>query len=537
MMVAVLLGALSLGACVDNNESASVEAVRNAKAAQLNGLAAISNAQAEATLIIAKADAAIKEAAAEAQKIANELQGIELEIAKAGLTAKLEAAKAKAEANLLKQQAKLETAKAELIAAMDQVTIAEKARVQKLLAEADLVLNGGRNAVTGAIYVGINANRKSLIDAKFDKAGLEAGLINVKDLQAQTIAGQKRNIAVSEALIAEYGKFGQVSYDEAVKALNEANAKLKGLQEVKTAANIAKDAAEAKVILADYNITNSAYLAAAARDTKSEYVEQVIVEYTYSDGTYGVQTQASYPNTVANLDKINAAVTKSTRDLVPVEAALKAANKTLTDLLASAGYKAVVKAESDAQVAYDADKSDANRVALESAEQAVIAYTTNEEAAVESATTNVEAAKATLKTETDKLAAVTANEATYMALLKVKEEAKKAELEAIIAADKADHDVTVQSTLWRVLDLAVNGDNNPNTPDVVTDFAELIQLEKDEISKANVKIAEAQDVADAEELIAEKDREIASLEQQLKIDEAAYADYMAQIKALIEAAK
>jgi outer membrane lipoprotein SlyB len=41
MMVAVLLGALSLGACVDNNESASVEAVRNAKAEQLKGLAAL----------------------------------------------------------------------------------------------------------------------------------------------------------------------------------------------------------------------------------------------------------------------------------------------------------------------------------------------------------------------------------------------------------------------------------------------------------------------------------------------------------------
>ena len=39
MMVAVLLGALSLGACVDNNESASVEAVRNAKAEQLMSIA------------------------------------------------------------------------------------------------------------------------------------------------------------------------------------------------------------------------------------------------------------------------------------------------------------------------------------------------------------------------------------------------------------------------------------------------------------------------------------------------------------------
>ena len=59
MMVAVLLGALSLGACVDNNESASVEAVRNAKAEQLKGLAALANAQAEATKITAEAEAAL----------------------------------------------------------------------------------------------------------------------------------------------------------------------------------------------------------------------------------------------------------------------------------------------------------------------------------------------------------------------------------------------------------------------------------------------------------------------------------------------
>ena len=48
MMVAVLLGALSLGACVDNNESASVESVRNAKAKQLESVANMNNANADA---------------------------------------------------------------------------------------------------------------------------------------------------------------------------------------------------------------------------------------------------------------------------------------------------------------------------------------------------------------------------------------------------------------------------------------------------------------------------------------------------------
>lgn len=87
MMVAVLLGALSLGACVDNDESASVEAVRNAKAEQLKGLAALANAQAEATKITAEAEAALKNAQAEYQKEMTEeaKQSLQLKLSKSRL--------------------------------------------------------------------------------------------------------------------------------------------------------------------------------------------------------------------------------------------------------------------------------------------------------------------------------------------------------------------------------------------------------------------------------------------------------------------
>ena len=67
MMVAVLLGALSLGACVDDNESQSVTDLRGAKAAQLEALANLYNAQAEAERIIADAEAALKQAKAQYQ--------------------------------------------------------------------------------------------------------------------------------------------------------------------------------------------------------------------------------------------------------------------------------------------------------------------------------------------------------------------------------------------------------------------------------------------------------------------------------------
>ena len=60
MIIAAMLGALTFGACVDNNESASVENVRNAKAEELKSLAALNNAKAQAELIAANAEAALK---------------------------------------------------------------------------------------------------------------------------------------------------------------------------------------------------------------------------------------------------------------------------------------------------------------------------------------------------------------------------------------------------------------------------------------------------------------------------------------------
>ena len=70
MMVAVLLGVLSLGACVDDNETQSVTDVRNAKAEQLQARADMNNAEAEAQKIQADAEAALMTAKAEAQKAA-----------------------------------------------------------------------------------------------------------------------------------------------------------------------------------------------------------------------------------------------------------------------------------------------------------------------------------------------------------------------------------------------------------------------------------------------------------------------------------
>ena len=63
-LVALFCGALCLTGCLKNEESASVTQVRFAKANELNSLAALNNAKAQATTIAAEADAALKAAQA-----------------------------------------------------------------------------------------------------------------------------------------------------------------------------------------------------------------------------------------------------------------------------------------------------------------------------------------------------------------------------------------------------------------------------------------------------------------------------------------
>ena len=102
MMVAVLLGALSLGACVDDNESASVTSIRNAKAQQLEALAALSGAQAEAELIVANAEAALKQAKAAYQQALANAKEAEIERLNAEHAITLEKLRAQAEAAIAK---------------------------------------------------------------------------------------------------------------------------------------------------------------------------------------------------------------------------------------------------------------------------------------------------------------------------------------------------------------------------------------------------------------------------------------------------
>ena len=158
MMVAVLLGALSLGACVDDNESASVTSIRNAKAQQLEALAALSSAQAEAELIVANAEAALKQAKAAYQQALANAKESEIERLNAEHAITLE--KLRAEAEQAIAIARYEAAKYE----QDLLDLATE-RVRELYASYEVELD---------IMYGLQARQ---IDLTTSIAQNEAGLV------------------------------------------------------------------------------------------------------------------------------------------------------------------------------------------------------------------------------------------------------------------------------------------------------------------------------------------------------------------------
>lgn len=154
LMAVLALGSTALTSCVDDNESASVTAIRDAKANQLNALAKVSEAEASAKALMAEADAALKKAKAEYQA---ELT----EESRAKFEAELEALKAEYEARIA--QAKKEAKESEQ-ALLDLAS----ERIQNLYKEYSLLLNELNQARTEKIEADVllTQYKSSLITAQ-----------------------------------------------------------------------------------------------------------------------------------------------------------------------------------------------------------------------------------------------------------------------------------------------------------------------------------------------------------------------------------
>lgn len=232
--VAVMLGAFSLTSCVDNEESQSVQNLRDAKAEQLKSLAAMYSAQGEAELIRAKAEAAVNDAIAAMQVLMNEDQSLQNEIAKAAQADKIKAAIADAQKELAIAEKKLAEKIAELKIEQDKVFTAA------LL---------GYNGAFGELYgvggtVGLIQN---LNTAKSSLISFKANLISLEEWATKEVARLTIENAQDEALIAQY------------KTLPD-----NGIEKLKTDLVAAENDSEVKSEISDqaninYNVANTAF--------------------------------------------------------------------------------------------------------------------------------------------------------------------------------------------------------------------------------------------------------------------------------------
>lgn len=294
MMVAVLMGALTLGACVDNNETQSVTDVRNAKVAQLKARAEMNNAEAEAAQVLAAAEVQLmnaKAAAAKAnalksqaetttiqkqkelvelQKAAAELENeaalIENQKAQAELEAALsdlEVAKKTAEAELARIAAELEANQllweAALLQAQQDLMAAKKDLADELADDptaADklqLLVDAYSQAITNLIDA-----QRILTAEKSDLVALEENLISEEEYKAEQIAANNNSIALYETQIAAYKEYANYMEDADVETLKAEMDKLEDELSILRDKRMAADKAYNNVSV-DYTAANEAY--------------------------------------------------------------------------------------------------------------------------------------------------------------------------------------------------------------------------------------------------------------------------------------
>lgn len=193
LICALALGSTTLTSCVDDNESASVTAIREAKAAQLNALAAEANANAK----VNEALAALKQAKADAIKVQTEFEQQEY----AARLEKLQAEYAQAIAEAQKQQAKAEQQMAKDLQEYQKTLYSNYKQAQ--------------NEVTTL--------SNDIAEKNIEISKLEAGLISAKATAKQQIVGFRIDSIKYEAQKKAYQDMGDNNYEELVKQLENVN--------------------------------------------------------------------------------------------------------------------------------------------------------------------------------------------------------------------------------------------------------------------------------------------------------------------------
>ena len=257
------LGSTTLTSCVDDNESPSVTAIRDAKAQSLQALANLTQAQADAEKIVSEAEARLTAAKAALKEAEAQLAQQKADSVKAVMDISIESAKQAAQAELYRQQGIVAEAQAQLIASLDAVDQATKQKIETLLANADALMNGGnywtykQNSTTGEWEWTSEPIAESITDLQLEKVSIKAeqvkaeyGLADVKETIADEIEKQDEIIAQNKALIESYTALKGTSTREEVEkqykeAQTNATATQKDLDEKIQLANIKKSEHEA----------------------------------------------------------------------------------------------------------------------------------------------------------------------------------------------------------------------------------------------------------------------------------------------------
>ena len=272
MMVAVLLGALTLGACVDDNESASVTAIREAKKAQLESLANLNNANAEAIALAAQAEADLK-----AAKAAYEQARADAEKANA------------AEQEMLNEQAKQEFAlKLQMLQAKYAAKIAEYNNLKafyenELWNNTDAHVQKVYNAYTTALN-NINILTGNKLTQQVLKSQTEAQLITAEESLKQSLASLNTEKLQKERELAKLTamKEAQPSKDEYLKMLDDLEVKAYDiLNNQRPAAKSASKTADEAYVAAKKAVTEGEYKFAVA----AEFLNELATEYATDYGT------------------------------------------------------------------------------------------------------------------------------------------------------------------------------------------------------------------------------------------------------------
>lgn len=587
LICALALGSTTLTSCVDDNESASVTAIRDAKAKQLTALANYKDVQAQNEKIIAEANAAIKNAEAKWQEIQNELEGLELEKGKATLETEIETAKTKAEAELLIQKVALEQAKAELLQASDAVDLATQWRINNLIAAADAIMNGGTYTLyTGDIYVnpdgtiastgyqrqitidssvsinGTNGLTSQLLTKKADRVKAEYELTDIKLKIADLVREEEEKLARNEALLKEYQNYSNEDRDAAYEALNKEEAALAPLEKKRNetlaayqteATNI--DKANRKVEATEvenYLVSNGDALQYITR----EYPERKEVTVTYEDGTSTI-TWGDYSlggeakgQIIVNTDKLNEDILSAERNVEIYKTGVTEAKKTETDgkkddaavyvsdpdygtLLFDGTYKELNDAIKEASDEFKDDPTNGNKATLENLEKAKKLYEDGLAQGVKNAEEALETQEEALeKLNTTKTVLTGDAFKTYTTTYEAFIAAVDKSVDSWVAYLQANYSWAIQNSLVETLTSVAEG--YTNWEDEINQLEQNINTNKKNIASMTVNENGTQvDKATKQAYIDALDVEIARLEKEISIKQAQYDSYMSQVEALI----